>query len=236
MKSSSALSKSAKADSQPAKADDGLGLRLQEAAALKGWTQKKLSEVSGVPSARVNDYWNGKKNATTPNLFALADALDVSAKWLALGRGPRGDRLIDAANADWIEVEDFDLRQFDDRGKGEPVGRTMFRRDWLYLTLGESSGLWTTRTLAPDMAHALPAGAAIVCKDHPSGEPPLEGQNYLFRVDGSIVLSRFSYRLGSLGSIGDRVEERIITPADLNAGEHQFFIVARVLGALVRPF
>jgi hypothetical protein len=64
-----------------------------------------------------------------------------------LGRG-RGDRLIDAANADWIEVEDFDLRQFDDRGKGEPVGRTMFRRDWLYLTLGESSGLWTTRTRA----------------------------------------------------------------------------------------
>lgn len=231
MKSSSAFDKSALADSQAAKADNGFARRLREAAAIKSLNQKQLAEKSGVPAARVNDYWNGPKEASPRNLFALADALDVSAEWLAFERGPRSKRLIDVADADWIAVPEYDLRAIDDHGKGEPISSTTMRRDWLYLMLGETAGLWIVKTLATGAIPGLPAGAPLVCKDHPAGMIPDDGRYYLFRVNGGIVTAKFSYR----SQLSNQQGEQIVTPPDLDAGDNQHFIVGRVLGVLARP-
>lgn len=212
-----------------------IGARIRKRANDLGLKAADLCRLADIRPQTMSGYWNGERSVPSDKLFAIADALKCSGRWLAAGVEEPAI-LRSADTADWVSVPEYDLRQFDDFGKGPPLSETTFRRDWLYLTLGDSNGLWIARTLAPDFSLGLPSGAAIVCKDQPKAEPPLEGQHYLFRVDGSIMLSRFSYRSGSLGIIGDRVEERVITPTDLNAGEHQFFIVARVLGALVRPF
>jgi transcriptional regulator with XRE-family HTH domain len=51
-----------------------------------GLNQKELGEKIGVTSSAISNYENrAEGNATGDNLFALADALGVSARWLATG-------------------------------------------------------------------------------------------------------------------------------------------------------
>jgi len=85
--SASASDKSASADSQVRNGGIAFSDRLQHAAAQKGWNQTRLAEASGIPRARINDYWKGPKEPASNYLFPIAEALSVSAEWLALG-GP----------------------------------------------------------------------------------------------------------------------------------------------------
>lgn len=179
-------------------------------------------------------YWDGTRLPPSDTLITLSETLGVSPAWLIRG-GDRGAGLLVAANdADWVSVDEFDLRNLSDHGKGAAISRTVIRRDWLYLALGDSAGLWIARLLSAEHSLGLPAGAAIFCKDHSVGEAPVEGQHYIFRVNGGVVLGRFSFR-GTGPAIGDRIGEAVVTPADLLDGDHQHFIVAHVLGALARP-
>lgn len=198
-----------------------------------GLKDADVSRLSGIPTSTVSRYRNGG-SPRSEHVFPLADALKVSARWLLAGVDD-SRVLRDASDSDYVTLPEYDLRAITDDGKGEPVGNLTMRRDWLYLTLHESSGLWITKMLTADRAQALPAGAPIVCKDIPKGEAPLEGQHYLFRVNGGVLFARFSYRSGGILSAGDRVGEVVVTPADLQ-GDDQHFIIAAVLGALARPF
>lgn len=196
----------------------------------KGLTQKALSESSGVPAARINEYWKGPKEANPRYLFAIASALGVSAEWLVLGRGPKSNRLIDANDADFVDVPEYDLRNMQDDGKGEPIGSTTFRRDWLYVTLNDSSDLWVARMLAPNLQLQLPAGTPLFCKDQKPGDPMIEGVHYFFRVNGGIVLAKFTFR-----GAGLYTGETVATPIDMERDEDQHFVIAKVLGTVARP-
>ncbi len=53
-----------------------------------GLTQAELARRLRVPRATVNAWFQGRSiNLTHDNLFALADALNVVARWLGTGRG-----------------------------------------------------------------------------------------------------------------------------------------------------
>lgn len=55
-----------------------------------GLQQSHLAEVAGVSESAVSQWEKGKtKNLKLEHLFAIADALKVHARWLALGQGPR---------------------------------------------------------------------------------------------------------------------------------------------------
>ncbi len=64
-----------------------LGSRVREARDQKLWTQRELSEASGVMEATISRIENmrHRRRPTNATLKALANALDVSVRWLALG-------------------------------------------------------------------------------------------------------------------------------------------------------
>ncbi len=172
------------------------------------------------------NYWTGKRAWPAEHLPTIADLLSTSVDAL-LGRAGRR-ALVDANDADWVEVPEYALLEIDEQGKMDPISSTIFRRDWLYSSLGENSGLWIARLPAPYDALTLGTGTPLFCKDHRSGERMIHGAYYLFRVNGGIVMARFALR-------DDGNEEHTVLSRDLGNEEDQYQVVARVVGQLFRP-
>lgn len=64
------------------------GDRLRNARTAKGYSQQQLAEVSGVPQGTISKIERGDQQTSRYDL-ALSEALDVSAKWLQTGHGPK---------------------------------------------------------------------------------------------------------------------------------------------------
>jgi transcriptional regulator with XRE-family HTH domain len=71
-----------------------INYRIRDAIQSDPRTQAEIARACHVTKATVNDWMQGRtKNIRPDNLFALADALGVSARWLATGQGSRTDPL-----------------------------------------------------------------------------------------------------------------------------------------------
>ena len=235
-KSSSALLKSANADLQASNAESSFASRLREAAAAKSFTRADLSRASGVDPKRISEYWKGPKSATADNLFPLANALSVSAEWLALGRGPREPGLVEVDDAEFVQVPEHDLRQLDDLSKGPVLGRAPMRRDWLQRSLGAALDVWVARSPADYAPLGIAAGAPLFLRDvDPAG---LEEANLcIFRSHGHLLIARFSaLRSGEQLAAGGRLGEFFVSAAQIGTAEDDLVPVARILGAPVRSF
>lgn len=67
-----------------------LAERIAERRRELGLYQADLADAAGVSTAAVSQWERGEtKNLKLEHLFAIADALKVQARWLALGQGPR---------------------------------------------------------------------------------------------------------------------------------------------------
>lgn len=65
-----------------------LGERIAAGRKIRGWDQSELASRMKVSRASVSDWESGKiKNLRLPNLFKLADVLELNARWLSLGEG-----------------------------------------------------------------------------------------------------------------------------------------------------
>lgn len=64
---------------------DTLASRVRQRRKELNLTTKELSEAVGVSNQSIYFYEKGERDPTGSNLFALADALSVSARWLVLG-------------------------------------------------------------------------------------------------------------------------------------------------------
>ena len=72
-----------------------LGERIAAARIMKGWTQAELSAKTGLTRATVSDWERNEiQNLRMPNLFKLAEVLDVNAKWIGINQGPMHRRAI----------------------------------------------------------------------------------------------------------------------------------------------
>ncbi len=204
-----------------------VGLRIVEA--LDGRSQQWLSEKSGISTSTISDYV-AHGIAKSEAAVAIAAALGTSVDWLLTGNSARSSALaaIGADDADWAEVPEYALLEIDELGKMDPISVTRIRRDWLYSTLGETSGLWIARLPAPYDAVSLNTGTPLICKDHRPGERMIDGTHYLFRVNGGIVMARFAFRDDGSG-------DRIVLSRDLGHEEDQYQVVARVVGVFAHP-
>lgn len=189
-----------------------------------GW----LSEKTGISTSTISDYVR-KGISRADNAVLIARALGTSVEFLIDGRESAGPRpMVDANDADWVEVPEYALLEIDELGKMDPISSTRFRRDWLYSSLGENSGLWIGRLPAPYDALTLNTGTPLFCRDHRKGERMVHGAYYLFRVNGGIVMARFALR-------DDGSDEHTVLSRDLGHEEDQYEVVARVVGQLARP-
>lgn len=68
--------------------------RIREAILSDGRTQSEIARACGVQRATVNDWVQGRTKYVRPeHLFALADALRISPRWLATGDGAKIDHM-----------------------------------------------------------------------------------------------------------------------------------------------
>lgn len=82
-------------DRQADEQSRNFGLRIQKAATQKRLKQADLGRRAGIDRRLISAYWNGTKRATGENLIALADALEVDARWLLLGSEGTARQVID---------------------------------------------------------------------------------------------------------------------------------------------
>ncbi|RJF91148.1 helix-turn-helix domain-containing protein [Sphingomonas cavernae] len=224
--------------------DNPVGDRILRA--LGDRSRKWLAEKSENSDSSISDYI-AKGIAKADAAVRIAKALGVSVDWLLTGNGPQksGLSVIDAENADWVMVPEYDLRHIDDHGKGEPIDPTPFRRDWLHAMLGVSSGLWLSRLLSDFPSAGLSRGSLVFCQDI-RAEELLEGNVCIFRVYGGLVIGRFTFRPPQPGAIGHLAAAQgslgAIYPSDMDVhkeaignSDGEYIPVARVLGAFMRP-
>lgn len=65
-----------------------LGKRIQNARKSKGFTQEYIAELLGVSRQAVSKWEKDLSSPDTGNLIALAEVLDVSVEYLAVGKQP----------------------------------------------------------------------------------------------------------------------------------------------------
>ena len=208
----------------------GFGSRLTARATEIGLDMAELGRLAGIKKQSMSGYANGQRLCGSDKLFALSDALRVNARWLISGEGPKtGGDLVAADDADWILVSRYDLRQIHDDGKGEPLDPTPFRKDWLNITLGMSSGLWLAAMLTDYAPSGLAEGDLVFCQDIQPFDL-IDGHLCFFRINGAIMTARYSVRpRGGTLQLGDRMGESIVTASEIGTADDQFVPVARIL-------
>ena len=82
------------------------GLRLKEEREGRSLTQATVALWAGVTKSAVSQ-WESGGNIKPENLFAIADKLGVSARWLATAKGPRTNEGIQAESQ--LEQQLLDL-------------------------------------------------------------------------------------------------------------------------------
>lgn len=145
----------------------------------------------------VSDYFAGRKVVGTDRLFALADALDCSARWLISGvddPSPKADisGLIDSSEADWILVPRYDLFAFTAQGwpeKPEPIDQVPLRRDWLARVARHTTKLWLCDMPGGSMEDVAREGDELLCRDI-DDEEIADGRVYVFMLDGRPLVRR----------------------------------------------
>lgn len=61
---------------------EGICSRIYEARTSKNISQVNAGEILGIKQSAYSDLENGKRDITLRELFILADAFDVSVKWI----------------------------------------------------------------------------------------------------------------------------------------------------------
>jgi transcriptional regulator with XRE-family HTH domain len=204
------------------------GERIRVRAAELGLNPADLVRITGIKKQSMTGYWAGKRLCGSDRLFTLSDALHVSARWLVDGVGSRSGDLIDAADAEWVSLPRFDLRQLTDTGKGEPVESVPFRRDWLSRRLLISSGLWLTELPSDYEALDLAEGDAVICSDIAPGTRPEDKWVCVFRGPGGPFVGTYRSRRGEAFA-GD---DDVISGVEL-APLGDIFAIARIHARLL---
>ncbi|WP_444810420.1 helix-turn-helix domain-containing protein [Sphingopyxis solisilvae] len=200
--------------------------RVRDRAEAVGVNYSAVMKGTGVSSSAMANYWTGKRPWPTEQLATLADLLSTSVDELMGRQGPA--HLIDADDAEFVNVPEYSLFEIDELGKLAPISTTLMRRDWLYSSLGEASGIWIAQAPARHEGLTIDAGAMLFCKDFRLGERMIHGAYYLFRVNGGVVLARFALR-------EDGSSEHTVLARDIGPDDDQYQVVARVIGQLARP-
>jgi hypothetical protein len=208
---------------QAVKDNEAAGMRIREA--LAGREVSWLVRETGYGDSTIRDALR-RGPVRSDVAMAIAKALSVSVDWLLTGQ--RSNMLVPVEDADWVEVPEYSLFEIDELGKLAPIVTSKMRKDWLYSSLGETSGLWVAAAPARYEALNIEPMTMIFCKDHQPGERMIHGVHYLFRVNGGVIIARFALR-------EDASEEPTVLPRDIGHDDDQYQVVARIVGQFARP-
>ncbi|MFZ5699718.1 MAG: helix-turn-helix domain-containing protein [Pseudomonadota bacterium] len=200
--------------------------RVRDRARALNMSARALGDALGIPSSTAANYWHGKRSWPSEVIPSLADVLNTDVETLLRGR--RAGLLVDANDADWVDVPEYSLFEIDELGKLAPIVTSKMRKDWLYASLGETSGLWMAAAPARYEALGIEPMTMIFCKDHRPGERMIHGVHYLFRINGGVIIARFALR-------EDASEEPTVLPRDIGHDDDQHQVVARIVGQFARP-
>lgn len=168
---------------------DAFAARLHEAMQEKSLKPSALAEASGVSRQLVSEYLGAKKLAGADNLFAIADALGVQARWLLRGEGDRERAGVETA--DVVAMPQYDLFAFSEYGKGAPIADVLVPR-WLLASFKQTSGLWLCEMPSNALPSLAAEGEMIVCREP---EPTLQDRRiYIFLIDGRPVIRKLMVR------------------------------------------
>lgn len=212
---------------QPVQTENSVGKRVIELLGDRdfGW----LSGKTGIPASTLSDYVQ-RGISRADNAVKIARALDTTVEHLIDGiEAPSIRRhLVEASDAEWVDVPEYSLFEIDEHGKLAPIVTTKMRKDWLYSSLGETSGLWIAAAPARYEALGIEPMTMIFCKDHRPGERMIHGVHYLFRINGGVIIARFALR-------EDANEEPTVLPREIGHEDDQHQVVARIVGQFARP-
>lgn len=211
---------------QPVQTENSVGKRIVEHLGDRdfGW----LSENTGIPASTLSDYVQ-RGISRADNAVKIARALGTTVEYLIEGRHTLNKTpLVDVVDADWVDVPEYSLFEIDELGKLAPIITSKMRKDWLYSSLGETSGLWIAAAPARYEALGIEPMTMIFCKDHRPGERLIHGVHYLFRVNGGVIIARFALR-------EDASEEPTVLSREIGHDDDQYQPVARIVGQFARP-
>jgi transcriptional regulator with XRE-family HTH domain len=96
--------------------------RLKEALDGKGWNPSDLAREIGISPSAVYQYLSGDSKDMRPeNLFKAADKLEVHARWLGTGDGPKALELSRTINAETLKVAITDVEKAIQKTSGKPT-------------------------------------------------------------------------------------------------------------------
>lgn len=204
----------------------------------KSGTQKEVADKLRISVPTIQRIIAGSASIDMDIFYRIANMADVDPAQILggeqleqrrLDQPARNNTLIDANDADWVDVPEYALHEFDELGKMDPITTVLMRRDWLYTTLGgNAADVWIACATARYDALDIVAGAALFFKDHRPTDRMRDGDIYAFRVNGGVIIAPFSSR--PTGAPDDAVLAR-----DLGHDEDQYQVVARVVGQFARP-
>lgn len=176
---------------------------------MSGHEDATIARKVGVTKSTIGTYRRGGLPAPI-TLFRLAEALDVSPRWLATGEG--GQHGASSVSAeDWVTLPRYDLMDFGEYGKPEPAEDVVIRRDWL----GRArtvSGLWVTEMLSDAIPELAREGDLLICQDPTS--PLMDGKFYVFLLSGRPLIRRISAGRDSILLRPGEGEEPIVIGGD----------------------
>lgn len=166
------------------------GERLRAAMDKKSLTNSELASKSGVSRQLISEYANGLKVAGADNLFSLADALEVYPRWLIRGEG----EMAPPANSDdsMVALPRYDVFQFNEYGKGEPVETVRLPAAWLQASVKTTRGLWLTEMPSDALPEVAKAGETVICRD--PDQPLQERRVYIALLDNRPIVRRVTFR------------------------------------------
>jgi len=216
---------------QPHSTQNPVGLRLIGLLGSRdfGW----LARETGIPVSTLSDYVQ-RGISKTDNAVRIAEALGVTIDHLVTGR-MEGAPLAPMAAADrteWEQVPFFEVQAVATAGKGQPLYRHPFRRDWLGRVLGQVDELWLTGLPSDYAAADLREGDMVFCRDA-TVKDLVAHALYVWRTDGSLFVARYR-PLSALEQIGDRIGERYVIRQLIGEGEGHAAPIARLLAPLLQ--
>jgi len=194
-----------------------------------GW----LARETGIPVSTLSDYVQ-RGISKTDNAVRIAAALGVTVDHLVTGRMDNGAvpaPLSPDDHAEWEQIPFFEVRTVAIAGKGQPLYRHPFRRDWLGRMQCQPDAGWLTSLPSDYAAADLREGDIILCRDARIEELVAHAL-YIWQADRSLFVARYQ-PLSALEQVGDRAGERYVTQQVIGSGDGYAAPIARLLAVVL---
>ena len=174
----------------------------------------------------IGDYIAGRRSPGAESLFALADALQLDARWLLTGDAMR--RITIQPEAEVVYLPRYDLFSFGEGERPSSIESVPVQREWLIRAARTDRDVWLTEMPTDALPEIARSGDTIICR---FVDPPLQdGRVYVFLLDGRPIVRRVQVRPGGLVL---KAGDPSVEPIELRGEEQEQLVpIARVLATI----